>query len=71
MNDVYVYLVELPNGVSEMTMPCLDGGYTIYIDPRLSHQGRVKAYLHAMQHIEKCDWEKENIQEIEFEAHQP
>lgn len=71
MDDVYVYFVQLPNGVSEMILPCLDGGYTIYIDPRLSYQGRVKAYLHALRHIENCDWSKEDVQQIEEEAHKP
>lgn len=69
MDDTYVYLVELPKGVSEMVMPCLDGGYTIYINSRLSHQGKVKSYLHAMRHIENGDWEKNNVQEIEYENH--
>ena len=65
-DSTYVYLVDLP--VDEMVAPCSDG-YTIYLNARLSYRGRVKAYLHALEHIERSDWEKTDVQKIEAEAH--
>ena len=65
-NDIYVYIVDLP--VDEMVAPCPEG-YTIYLNARLSYRGRVRAYLHALDHIESNDWEKVNVQQIEKEAH--
>lgn len=67
-NNIYVYIVDLPNEVSEMVTPCMDG-YTVYLNARLSYSGRVRAYHHAIRHIEGNDWRKENVQEIEADAH--
>lgn len=68
MDDIYVYLVDLPSSVPEMIAPCF-GGYTIYLNARLSYQDRVRAYLHALEHVERNDWEKNNVQDIEKDAH--
>ena len=68
MVDVYVYIVDLPERVDEMVTPCLDG-YTVYLNARLSYAGRVKAYHHAIRHIERNDFEKYDVQKIEEEAH--
>jgi hypothetical protein len=68
MAEVYVYIVDLPDRVDEMVMPCIDG-YTVYLNARLTYAGRVRAYYHAMRHIERNDFERFDIQEIEMEAH--
>lgn len=68
MDDIYVYIVDLPPAVSELVTPCC-GGFTIYLNARLSYQDRVKAYLHALKHVVRNDWEKEDVQMIESDAH--
>jgi hypothetical protein len=68
MVDVFVYIVDLPDQVDEMVTPCLDG-YTVYLNARLSFAGRVRAYHHAIRHIERNDFEAKNVQKIEEEAH--
>ena len=68
MDNIYTYVTKLPDGLNEMILPCLDG-YTVYIDDRLSDLGRMEAYNHAITHIRNRDWEKNNIQEIEMDAH--
>ena len=67
-DDIYDYLVDLPTAVPEMVAPCL-GGYTIYLNAKLSYQDRIKAYLHALGHVERNDWERDNVQDIEKDAH--
>ncbi len=69
MAEVYVYIVDLPDRVDEMVTPCIDG-YTVYLNARLTYAGRVRAYHHAMRHIERNDFEGFDIQEIEMEAHE-
>lgn len=69
MVDAYVYLVPLPNGVSEMVTPCADNAYTIYINDRLCERKQLEAYHHALQHISENDFEKYDVQEIESKAH--
>lgn len=67
MEDIYVYYVNLPDGIDEMVAPCLDG-YTVYIDARLSALDQRKAYAHALRHIKSHDWEKTDVNQIEWDA---
>lgn len=65
---IYTYLIELPDGVNEAILACADG-YTIYIDVRLDEEQRKKAFVHALQHIENNDFYKNDVQQIESQAH--
>ena len=67
MDDIYVYTVNLPRNVDEVVTPCL-GGYTIYLSARLDERHRLKAYRHALHHIARGDFEKDNVQVIEKEV---
>lgn len=69
MADTYVYLLDLPAGVNEMVTPCEDNDYTIYINGRLCDHKRREAYRHALTHIERDDFEKTDVQQIEADAH--
>lgn len=68
MDDIFVYIVDMPTTADEMVMPCI-GGYTIYLNAKLTHQARVEAYRHALKHIERNDFERDDVQQIESEAH--
>ena len=69
MDDVFVYVVDLPPGINEMVVPCTDGNYTVYLSAKLNDEGQRKAYEHAMWHINHNDFQKDNVQQIEVEAH--
>ena len=66
MDDVFTYLIPLPDGIHEMVTPCADG-FTVYIDADLDEAHRIKAYRHALRHIELNDFEKEDVGNIEAE----
>lgn len=68
MENVFVYYADLPPKINEMVAPCADG-FTVYIDEKLSPAGRQAAYLHALQHIKKMDFEGSDVQKIESDAH--
>ena len=68
MDNVFTYLVDLPDGIREFVRPCADG-FTIYVDEKLDDAHRQKAYQHAIQHIQNDDFSKTDVQEIEYEAH--
>ena len=69
MDDIFVYVVNLPPKIAEMVTPC-DGGYTIYIDEKLSQHGRLEAYKHALGHICKSDFgKKDDVNSIETKNH--
>ena len=65
---IYTYIVTLPAGINECVVPCLDG-HTVYLSDRLDHAGRIRAYKHALKHINGNDWNKTDVQEIEKTAH--
>lgn len=62
-------IIDFPVKGKEMVMPNEDGSYTILINARLSQIGRMKAYEHALKHILNDDFEKDDIQQIELNAH--
>ena len=55
--------------VNEVVTENEDGSYTIFINSRLNYEKRLKAYLHAMKHIEGDDFQKDDVQNIEYLAH--
>lgn len=64
MDNVYCYITDLPDSINEMVCPCCDG-YTVWISSRLDIIGRRKALIHALNHINKNDFAKSDVQEIE------
>ena len=70
--DVNIILMDFPNGKGhEMVVPNEDGSYTIFINAALNYESQQAALKHAMSHIENDDFHKEDVQEIEYNAHAP
>ena len=67
--DIFVQLMDLPIGTNEVVTPNEDGSYTIFINAKQAHEGQLKSYKHGMRHIENGDFEKDDVQKIEFAAH--
>ena len=67
-DNIYTYTIPLPNGVNEVVTPCI-GGYTVYINENLTYEDRIKAFQHALYHIEHNDFDKTDVQSIESDAH--
>lgn len=55
--------------VNEVVTENEDGSYTIFINSRLNYEKQMKAYLHAMKHITGDDFQKDDVQIIEYLAH--
>lgn len=68
--DVNVFLIDFQAPGKEMVVPNEDGSYTILVNARLSQDERFKAYQHALGHINDGDFERSDIQSIEFHAHE-
>ncbi len=68
MPEIYHYITHLPDGIKEIVIPCFDG-FTVYTADWLSKDERIQEFRHAMKHIDRNDWEKGNVQEIEKNAH--
>ena len=71
MANIFVYLIDLPEGINEMVASGIDS-FTVYIDRKLSNEKRLEAYNHALKHINMghfdidCDLD---VNEMECEAH--
>ena len=55
--------------VNEVVTENEDGSYTIFINSRMNYEKQMRAYLHAMKHIAGDDFQKEDVQQIEYQAH--
>ena len=55
--------------VNEVVTENEDGSYTIFINSRMNYEKQMKAYLHAMKHITGNDFQKDDVQSIEYLAH--
>lgn len=69
MTDIQVRLIDFPARGNETVTKNEDDSYTIFINAKLSHDRQLEAYEHAIRHIENGDFEKADVDRIEFEAH--
>lgn len=70
MTEINVHLVDFhTTKASEMVCHNEDGSDTILLNARLDYHSQLKAYLHALGHVEHGDFEKCDVQEIERNAH--
>lgn len=67
--DIFVYLIDFPSPrTHEMVVPC-EGGYTVYLDAKMPRNRQITALNHAIDHILNRDWEKGDVNQIEFASH--
>lgn len=64
MINVFLYL--LPYTVKALTTLNEDGTYTILINSRLNYESQMKSYLHEIRHIKNNDFDKDNVDLIEY-----
>lgn len=67
--DINVQLMDMDTMIPEHLVKNADDTYTIFLNARLSRDSQLKYYFHALKHIKEEDFYKENVQEIESEAH--
>ena len=69
MEDINIQLLDMDTKIPEHLIKNNDDSYTVFLNARLSQESRLKSYYHALQHIAEHDFEKENVQEIEWKTH--
>ncbi len=55
--------------IKGQTIPNDDGGCTIFINARFNQEQQILAYNHEVIHLMNDDFNKENVDMVEFEAH--
>ena len=66
---INVIYLNMEHGIHEQVTSNHDGSYTIFLNARDSRAMNVLSYRHALEHILKGDFEKDDVQQIESEAH--
>lgn len=66
--DFTIQLMDLKN-IPESVCPNSDGSYTIFVNQRLSAEKQRMSVLHALFHILEDDFDKDDVDEIEYTAH--
>lgn len=69
MEDINVQIMDMDTMVPEHLIKNADDSYTIFLNARLSRDSQLKYYYHALMHITKDDFCKEDVQIIEKETH--
>ena len=69
MDNVFTYYTDLPPGVHEVVVPCVDGCYTLYLNTKDSRERQIEAYQHALGHIRENDHGRADVEKIELNAH--
>ena len=64
--EIIVQFLDLPETVAEMVTENEDGTHTIFLNSKMTCEKQRKAYLHALDHIERDDFRSGlTAQEIE------
>lgn len=69
MESINIQIMNMDTKIPEHLVKNDDDSYTIFLNARLSYENRIKSYNHALKHIMENDFEKEDVQEIELDAH--
>ncbi len=68
--DYNIQLIGFPTTkVHEAVTPNEDGSITVFIDKNMTFEAQKERFLHAIKHLKGNDFDKDNIQEIETDAH--
>lgn len=68
-NDIYVYLLDFKQSKAKETVTENDdGSYSIFINSRLNQEQQNNAYTHALSHITRSDFEKNEISADNIES---
>lgn len=67
--NVNTRLVNMDVLIEEQVIKNTDDSYTVLLNARLTHERQLEAYYHAIRHIQNNDYEKEDVNKIEFDAH--
>lgn len=65
----FVHYINLPLSVDEETTKNEDESYSIFINKNISKNAQNLAFIHALQHIQNEDFNKENVNKIEINTH--
>lgn len=66
---INVQLINCDTCIRESVIKNDDDSYTVFINAKLTHEKQLEVYQHAVSHIKNEDFNKSNVDKIEFDAH--
>lgn len=69
LEDINVQLIDMDTKIPEQIVKNQDDSYTIFLNSKLSHDEHLKSYSHALMHIRRNDFDKEDADRIENDTH--
>ena len=63
--DIGVYFLDMDHAIEEEVTANEDGSFSIFINARISQARQMAAYQHAIAHILRDDFSKDDADEIE------
>jgi hypothetical protein len=67
--DIFVHMINMPDGFKGHVNPNPDGSYSVFINAKLDYETQCKVYSHEISHIENDDFNKIDVDRIEYSAH--
>ena len=68
-DDIFVVFLDMEYGLHGTSCLNSDGSVTVFLNSRDSREQHIKTYKHEIDHLLIRDFEKSDVQEIEYEAH--
>ncbi len=70
-NDIFIHVLDFHNTNVKETVTCNeDGSYSIFINAKLNQEQQNDAYIHALKHILRLDFESNcSVDRLEAYAH--
>lgn len=68
-DDINVIIIAMDYGMHGTSVLNHDGSTTVFLNARDSHERRLKTYKHEIDHDDSDDFDKHDVQQIEYEAH--
>ena len=69
MGDIITHVVNMPDGVWGHCNHNPDDSYSVFINAKLNFETQQKVYLHEIKHIQHNDFNKFDVDTIEYYAH--
>ena len=64
-----VKYIDLPPKIKAVSTENEDGSYTVILNSKLNYEQNLESYQHEIRHIEKKDFDKYDVNVIEFLNH--
>ncbi len=64
-NDIFVHIIDFDSTTTKEVVTCnADGSYSIFINARISQEQQNNAYIHALKHILRLDFESSSSADV-------